>query len=117
MKRFAVVLASVIVAFPACAADFTGTMLYSACTASDPESRQICGMWISGFTAGVFYSQALARHKHMMPASRLPDGVTGSQAQLIIEKFMLEHPEHLHEAAEANAIGAFEGAFPCKPSN
>jgi len=116
MKRFAVLLAFGIVASPA-RAEFSGTMLHSACTGSDQESRQICSMWISGFTAGVFYSQALARHKHTTPPSCLPDGLTGQQAQLLIEKYMREHPEHLHEAAEANAIGAFEAAFPCRPSN
>jgi hypothetical protein len=43
----------------------------------------------------------------------VPEGFTGKQAVLIVDKYMKEHPEMLHFNAGPIVFLALWGAFPC----
>ncbi len=70
-------------------------------------------MWISGFEAGLFAAQHAAG---MNMSVCLPEGITGEQAILIIEKFMKENPKILNMGADVVAHFALWQAFPCPGS-
>jgi hypothetical protein len=85
--------------------------LYSFCRGEDTD---ICQTWITGFAHGVYYSQIVAKVHDQKPTVCFPNGFTGSQAQLVIEKYMRDHPEELHKTAYSVSFHALEEAFPCK---
>jgi hypothetical protein len=123
MKKFILLIAFILVPHSAKAqSPFTGMMLREACTAGnagDQLGEHICLMWITGFVQGMYWSQELADFKNLPKASCLPvssegTGVTGEQARLIVEKYMRDHPERLHQPARAVAGTALVLAFPCK---
>jgi hypothetical protein len=115
MRRF-VLLLILLLMVPSAKAqntDLAGNWLYSVCASGDQQGQLICKMWISGFQAGMFSSQELARANKLKPASCIPNSVTGDQARLIIEKFMRDNPRYKQLSAEMIAAYALEIAFPC----
>ena len=98
------------------AGDFTGMQLRELCTAgSDAPEQNICRTWISGYQAGLFAAQTIAKAHRV---TCLPRGFTGDQAWLIVEKFMKDHPNILHGRADVIAFVALSEAFPCgSPKN
>jgi hypothetical protein len=42
-----------------------------------------------------------------------PEGITGNQAARVVDKYLRDHPERLHESALALSIYSFQEAFPC----
>jgi hypothetical protein len=69
-------------------ADFNGIDLSTMCVSNNPAIRDQCTAWISGFQAGISANDEKS-NMHVC----LPNELLGSQAVLIIEKFMKEHPE------------------------
>jgi len=102
MKKVLFILACLVIACPA-KADFTGADLQSACT----NNQDICDFWITSFLLGAFGSQANAQ------ISCPPGGTTRTQARLIIENYMRDHPEQLHSPAQDIVFAAAQLAFPC----
>jgi Ssp1 endopeptidase immunity protein Rap1a len=86
----------------------TGNVLYQTCSSPDQSSKQSCGLYIAGLLAGVIISK-----DKKLPSVCPPEKVTGQQAQLIVEKFMREHPDVLDLPANAIAYTALGIAFPC----
>jgi hypothetical protein len=91
---------------------FGASKRYSDCTLSS-SVQDNCLMWISGFVAGVFSQQVLAEAKNQKPTICLPDGFSGRQARVVIERYMQDHPEQLHLPAFRVASAALDEAFPC----
>ena len=92
---------------------FTGADLSRACDDSAPAISNICSSWISGFLAGVKAVQVDQEGRKTPAATCIPREVLGSQAQLVIEKFMRENPEFLNFNASLIAYMALERAYPC----
>jgi hypothetical protein len=115
MRRFVLLLIFLLMVSPAKAqnSNLAGNWLYTVCATSDQQGQLICKMWISGFQAGMFSSQELARVNKLKPASCIPNNVTGDQAKLIIEKFMRDNPQYMQLSAEVVAAYALVIAFPC----
>jgi len=108
MKRLVFILVCLVIACPA-KADFTGADLHSICT----DNQDLCDFWITGFMSGMFGSQATAQKENVTPVSCLPGGMTESEARIIVEKYMRDHPERLHLSARDTVFTAFNLAFPC----
>lgn len=115
MRRFILLLIFLLMVSPAKAqnSNLAGNWLYTVCATSDQQGQLICKMWISGFQAGMFSSQELARVNKLKPASCIPNNVTGDQAKLIIEKFMRDNRQYMQLSAEVVAAYALVIAFPC----
>ena len=62
---------------------------------------------------GAFGSQAIAQQGNLAAVSCPPAGTTPTQARLIVEKYMQDHPENLHLPAQDIVFAAAEQAFPC----
>jgi hypothetical protein len=103
MKKLVFILACLVIACPA-KADFTGADLQSACT----DNQDICDFWITSSLLGAFGSQTNAGLVSCPPA-----GTTPTQARLIVEKYMHDHPESLHLPAQDIVFAASQLSFPC----
>ena len=62
---------------------------------------------------GAFGSQATSQQGNLAPVSCPPAGTTPTQARLIVEKYMRDHPEDLHLPAQDIVFAAAGPAFPC----
>jgi Rap1a immunity proteins len=91
-------------------ADFTGTDLFECTGGVSAAAKKSCEAWIAGFEAGLF---AASEGEKYNKSVCLPEGFTGKQAVLIVDKYMKEHPEMLHFNAGPIAFIALWGAFPC----
>jgi Ssp1 endopeptidase immunity protein Rap1a len=89
-------------------ADFTGMDLLEC-----RGAKTSCEAWIAGFEAGLFAAREGEKHNKSVC---LPEGFTGKQAALIVDKYMKEHPEMLHFNAGPIVFLALWGAFPCSKS-
>ena len=107
MKKVVFILACLVIACPA-KADFTGANLQSACA----NNQDICDFWITSILLNAFGSQTNAQQENFSPTCP-PGGVTPTQARLIVEAYMRDHPENLHLPARDVVFGAAEQAFPC----
>jgi hypothetical protein len=99
------------------ASALTGAELYRFCSQPpNSDADLVCKYYIRGFTDGLTVSSFAAKSgKHQVCA---PDqGIHPTQARLLIEKFLRDHPAMLHAEAGYLALFAFHEAFPCKPPN
>jgi hypothetical protein len=98
------------------AAAFTGTDLYQQCQDKKRGIRDLlCIAYVRGFIDGITAGTAIPRSRHASEFC-LPEkvAISAEQARLIIEKYLRDHPEQLHEEAELLAATAIMLAFPCK---
>jgi hypothetical protein len=93
------------------ATDLTGARLLSFCQGS--ASKELCSIYIAGVNDGFFGAQTLAQQGRV--SCILP--IDGHQAVMIVEKYMREHPDELHEAADILVVAALISTFPCKKPN
>lgn len=99
----------------ALAEDFSGAALYRAC--ASPKrlvSESICMAYIGGIKDGLSIERQMEAAGNF---SCIPQGISGTQAQLIVEKHMRDHPEELNRHAGLLVFSALARAFPCKKSN
>ena len=108
MKKVVFILACLVIACPA-KADFTGADLQSACT----DNQDICDFWITSLLLAAFGSQANAQQRNSTPFGCPPGGLTATQARLIVEKYVHDHPENLHLPAKDVVFAASQLEFPC----
>jgi hypothetical protein len=103
---------------PITAQGFTGIDLYKIC--ADPKEEGACLAYIRGFAEGYYIGIGfgqLAERQHRRPCyphppdSEPPDA---TQAELIVRKYMTDHPEKLDEAALLIMQQALGGAFSCR---
>ena len=108
MKGFCVA-AALLASSPAAPADtgFTGNHLQVLCE----NNSLVCSAYISGFLFG-----ANAQNILNDPMC-FPQDVTSSQAVQVVEKYLREKPENLHDDAWMGVAVALSAAFPCKHSN
>jgi hypothetical protein len=98
------------------AAGLTGNELQEFCSAPESSSKNFaCTTYVSGFVAGIETGEGTKRKDTRMWC--FPDGATIGQARLIIEKYMRDNPQSLHQGAPVIAGKALLSAFPCKNSN
>jgi hypothetical protein len=92
---------------------FTGQSLYTLCNLKDKVSETGCETWIAGFFAGYHFARMLTADQRKEATTCPPEGISGEQARLIIEKFMRNNPQVLHFSADAVAASAIDQAFSC----
>jgi hypothetical protein len=85
--------------------------LLEGCTGGVQQAKMSCEAWIAGFEAALFGAHEARKRRNMSVC--LPEGFTGKQAVLIVEKYMKEHPEMLHNNAGPIAFLALWSSFPC----
>jgi hypothetical protein len=108
MMRYILVVCGFLLLPISASAEFTGLQLRELCAEKD---KRFCRLWISGFQAGLFATQ---QSRQLGMEVCLPNGFTGAQATLIVEKFMSDFPNTLHLTAEPLVFEALFRAFPCK---
>jgi Rap1a immunity proteins len=93
----------------------TGTQLYESCQgkARGAALDLSCAAYVRGLVEGLQLGRHLGMHA---PKLYCPpkDGLDPQQARLIIEKYLRDHPERLHENSSFLGMDALMGAFPCK---
>jgi hypothetical protein len=99
---------------PCPATALTGSQLNENCQSKNKTAFEVaCVAYILGLTEGLFLGQTLTangREAYCPPTG----GLESRQARLIIEKFLRDHPERLHEHASFLAAESLLAAFPCK---
>jgi hypothetical protein len=114
-----VVVLVLLVAFltsPASAAELTGNDLQEWCSAPKGSGLGLaCATYISGFMDGIEIGDGAKRKDTRMLC--FPDSATVGQARLIIEKYMRDNPQSLHQPRAIIVGKALLLAFPCKNSN
>jgi hypothetical protein len=105
--RFVSVAALVLAAFapptPAAATN-TGNDLKRYCE-SEGFQKGVC----AGFIVGVSHTGTAFRTKVFC----IPEGVENGQLLAIVQRFMSDSPQSLHEPGVVIVAKAFAGAFPC----
>jgi hypothetical protein len=69
----------------------------------------ICQIYFNTFTETLIATQAAKQNGICFPA-----GASANQNRLVVEKYMAQHPEKLHQYAAILTIDALREAFPCK---
>jgi hypothetical protein len=94
----------------------TGTELYQSCQDKTPGvGFTACLSYSRGVMEGLLIGKILSK-KGPLPYCPPDDGLSATQARLIIEKYLKDHPEMLHKQAAFLAAEALMAAFPC-PGN
>jgi hypothetical protein len=95
---------------------FSGTDLYKHCQKRNGGPEEIaCAAFVHGFLDGMFLGYSLGRDKDAGFGYCPPEkGVSVDQGRLVVEKYLREHPEKLHEQAGLLVGWALVGAFRCK---
>lgn len=97
------------------AAGPTGMMLQQWCSGTEQSLDGMgCTYFLLGFLNGLSTTDGFADG-----ASKVwcfPSGITAGQVELIVKKFMREHPEELHRSAAAIAGRALYIPYSCKKS-
>ncbi len=88
----------------------TGIELQTACNVQAPD----CIAFVMGMTQGVRYGQAYSQQGYKIC---VPDDATAGQLEQVVQKYLREHPEKLHESAGSLSAEAIYAAFPCRNSN
>lgn len=87
----------------------TAADLQRQCANSGKE--QECGAYALGFAEGM-----TAANKGAVTLC-VPKGVNGRELRLVMDKYLKDHPERLHEKVSVVLGAAFAAAYPCqKPS-
>ena len=111
--RFSILLALVLATTAAqrAHADDVGTAadLQRRCAKSGAE--QECNAYALGFAEGM-----TAANKGAVTIC-IPKGVGTRELRLVMDKYLKDHPERLHEKVSAVLGAAFAAAYPCQKSN
>jgi hypothetical protein len=83
--------------------DLTGNQL-DLLTQGDIDNRQLL---LAIIAKSISSDQRLSKY------ICTPEGVTYLQAGKVVDKYMFDHPEYLHEQMRAIAFAALFWAFPC----
>ena len=101
---------------------FNGIDLYKACKNignSAAVNEALCLGYIRGFTEGTYlgiYQGRLyerSKMKDCLPTPQTGDPIDVTQAELIIKKFLAEHPDRLNEPAPTLVFEALLKGFHC----
>lgn len=105
-------LLAVMLSLPADKPGFSGEDLRHLCASEDTFASTICTSYLSGYVEGheVTVQVSKAQRVFCLPAG----GVTGANLGLVVDKWLDEHPQRLHEAALGLVTLALIDAYPCK---
>ena len=93
----------------------SGLELLKYCKSDDTAGRTFCKGYIVGILeAGLFVS--LKHDYEAVPFCTPLDGMKPPQAQMIVVKYLEDHPEKLHFESVILAVDALSDAFPCSTS-
>jgi hypothetical protein len=100
----------------------TGVLLYKICNGMmhEPGEKDICVAYIRGFSEGYYLGLLLGvkterAHRRMcypQPPNEEPPSIT--QTELIVKKYMVDHPEELNQPALFVVQTALLTAFDCR---
>jgi hypothetical protein len=94
----------------------SGTDLYRSCMAKNKSLGDLlCIAYVHGFLDGIVSGHGIGKNA---PTLYCPpeEGVSVDQGRLIVEKYLREHPEQLHEQAGIQVTSAMIEAFRCRNS-
>jgi hypothetical protein len=101
---------------------FTGVLLYKACNGMtrEPGEQNVCVAYILGFSEGYYLGlflgvqteRAHRRSCYPQPPNKEPPDIT--QAELVVKKYMADHPEELNQPALIVMKTALLTAFGCR---
>jgi Rap1a immunity proteins len=114
MKRqmYFYVAALLLVAVPAIALDnLTGNDLNMLYDKSVGKALSYTRGFFDGYTAGVENTNTVLEVKVC-----IPQGVTNKNIYDVVRKYLVEHPEELHQPAPTLIMKAIQNAWPCKES-
>jgi hypothetical protein len=97
---------------PRHAAALSGTELYTLCSAPAGSTKEVaCISYVRGLLDGIDIGAGVPEFtaRYCPPNG----GIETTQARLIIEKQMKDHPELLNRHAVVIAASALQEAFPC----
>jgi hypothetical protein len=109
MKRVLAALIALLSFATVANAGFSALQLFNMCNSKNETEKTLYKMWIGGFGIGVMFSHT---NQHKLEVC-LPDNFSGEEATLIVEKFMRDHPQSLHNDASVLTFLALWTAFPC----
>jgi hypothetical protein len=107
---------------------FTGKFLLSSCDGSAGEwGDGACLGYLSGILQGIQFGgivtvshfegyesfDSASRRSNTILKICIREAVQLDQVKLVVEKFLREHPERLHESSKFLVPDALVGAFPC----
>jgi Rap1a immunity proteins len=91
------------------AAQQTSVDLQRMCGATKANvDALICQVYFNAFTETLIASGAAQQN-----GICLPPGASANQNRLVVQKYMADHPEKLHEYAAILILDALSQAFPC----
>lgn len=108
-------LAAVVFLAASPASALTGNELYQNCTDGTLEGKLACAAYIKGVSDGLHMGATMS--KAGMTFCWPADGLEPTQARLVVERFLRDRPQHLHELAGILTATALHEAFKCKISN
>jgi hypothetical protein len=76
-----------------------------------PDQERACSAYALGYAEGV-----TAANKENVTIC-VPKGVGGRELRLVMDKYLKDHPEQLHEKVSVVLGAAFAGAYPCQKPN
>jgi hypothetical protein len=71
--------------------------------------EMICQIYFTAFTETLIATNAAEQNGICFPA-----GASANQNRLVVEKYMAQHPEKLHEYAAILIVDSLREAFPCR---
>jgi hypothetical protein len=109
-----VIAAAALVLFTSHAmAQFTGMELLNMCTTEAEGQDVVCMGYLLGLNDAMNFNNAkleAPQRIYCVP----PESVTSWQIQLVVIKYLEDHPEKLHEEAVVGVMDALTKAFPCE---
>jgi hypothetical protein len=111
-SRAAIAAAIVLMSIQSASA-LSGAELWDQCQDKSKSTLNLaCTAYVRGFVDGFFAANTLAEIgvKTCPPQT----GISLTQGRLIIEKYLRENPQELHQQAGGLAMVALIRAFPCK---
>jgi hypothetical protein len=114
MKRlmYLGIIAILLAAIPAIALDsLTGNDLNMLYDKAAGKALSYTRGFFDGYTSGVTNTNIVLEGK-----ACIPQGVTNKNVYDVVRKYLVEHPEELHQPAPTLIIKAIQNAWPCKES-
>ncbi|WLA47619.1 Rap1a/Tai family immunity protein [Bradyrhizobium elkanii] len=93
------------------ASALTGLELKKACDQKSGVGNTVCLVYSRGFIDGFVTGRIVGKNDVTVCLPK--EGVAAEQARLIVEKYLRDNPEQLHQEAGLLAASAIVGSFPC----
>ncbi len=105
----------------------TGNALLKSCNSKQESSQKECVSYLYGFLRGMAYQRSVTatllgsvepkrppeHFDSILNVYCIPDGVKMKQIELIVIKYLLNHPNDLHVSSSELVLKSIMKAFPC----